>query len=471
MRQLTVVILMMAMMLGLGSCIKRARNFPPKNANVRLDSTNLPIVWIEVNGDSIKRDTRIAARMKIINNSGGRLNYADTIAHPGQLIEYVGNIALRYRGNSTYNDSPKKPYSLRTLAEPLRRGSAKKKRVSLLGMRKDNNWALLAPYADKSMIRDLLAFEISRPWMEYVPQGRFCELILDGTYYGVYILSEVVSKGRHRLDMVEPDADRGDGLTGGYLVEVDCNDEITHVSKHHPVNADGVPYKDRQILFQFKAPDYEEMSRAQRNYIIRRIDEMENAMAAGHYEQYIDVMSFIDFQIAMELSHNVDGYRLSGKFYKRRDSNDPRFKMAIWDFNIAYGNADHREGWRTDTWIYQNNDLLYREQDPYLVPFWWYILNRDPKYTAQLKQRWAQYRNTTLREDQLMATVDSLAQVLTSHGAESRNSQAWSCWGKRVWPNHYIATDYNDEINYLKQWLIERIAWMDKQLDYQPYNQ
>ena len=462
------------MMLGLGSCIKRARNFLPKNPYVHLDSTNLPIVWIDVDGDSIKRDKRIGAHMKIIYNGEGRLNYADTITHPGQHIDYQGYIALRHRGNSTYNDSPKKPYSFRTLADPMWRGIAKKKRVSLLGMPKDNNWALLAPYADKSMIRDLLAFEISRPWMEYVPEGHYCELILDGTYYGIYILSEVVSRGRYRLNLEEPTANSGDDLTGGYLVEVDCDDDITRTSKYNPVNANGVPYKDKHVLFQFKSPDYEEMTRAQRHYIINRIDMMEKAFATGNYEQFIDVMTFIDYQIAMELSHNVDGYRLSGKFYKRRDSEDPRFKMAIWDFNIAYGNADHREGWRTDTWIYQNNDVLYREQDNYLVPFWWYILNNDPNYTALLKQRWAQYRNSNLTVDRIDATIDSLAQTLVSHGAISRNSDLVEGEpegvGKRVWPNHYIATDYNDEINHLKQWLAERIAWMDKQLEYQPEN-
>ena len=468
MGRLTVVILMLAVVLGLGSCIKRAKNFPPRNTAVRLDSTNLPIVWIEVDGDSIKRDQRIGARMKIIHNGEGRLNYADTVAHPGQHIDYNGHIALRHRGNSTYNDSRKKPYSLRTLAEPMWRGDAKKKKVSLLGMGKDNNWALLAPYADKSMMRDLLAFEISRPWMEYVPQGRYCELFLDGTYYGVYILCEVVSKGRHRLDLEDPVADEGDGLTGDYLVEVDCNDDVTRTSRFHPVSADGIPYNDRYILFQFKSPDYDEMTTAQLNYITSRINEMENALATGNYESYIDVMSFIDYQLAMELSHNVDGYRLSGKFYKRRDSEDARFKMAIWDFNIAYGNADHREGWRTDTWVYQSNDVLYREHDDYLVPFWWYRLNLDPRYTDRLKARWAQYRNSTLSEDRLMATVDSLSTVLTSHGAEARNSEAWRCWGRRVWPNHYVATDFNDEITHLKQWLTERIAWMDRQLNYQP---
>lgn len=460
-------ILLMVMALALWACDKPVvHNFPPDNTSVKLDSTNLPIVWIEVDGDSIMRDKRIEGRMKIIYNGEGRLNYADTVAHPGQRIDYNGYISIRHRGNSTYNNSPKKPYSFRTLEERLRKGG-KKRKVSLLGMGRDNNWALLAPYADKSLLRDVLTFELARPWMEYVPQGRHCELFIDGTYYGVYVLSEVVTKGRYRLDLQGP-GESGDALTGDYLMEVDCNDEATYTSKWHPVDTTGKPYNDLRILFQYKSPDRENMSRAQLNYIHRSIDAMEQALATGDYSRYIDVMSFIDYQLIMEMCHNIDAYRLSGKFYKRRDGVDPRFKMAIWDTDLAYGNADHREGWRHDTWMYQNNNTLYAEKEIYLVPFWWYRLNNDPSYTAQLKARWAEYRSTNLSNERVMATVDSLAAVLTSCGAEQRNSQAWPRWGVKVWPNHYVATGYDDEIDYIKQWLTLRLAWMDEKLGYQP---
>lgn len=43
-------------------------NFPPDNANVALDSTNLPIVWVEVDGVTVDRFERIPAHMKIIYN-------------------------------------------------------------------------------------------------------------------------------------------------------------------------------------------------------------------------------------------------------------------------------------------------------------------------------------------------------------------------------------------------------------------
>ena len=166
--------------------------------------------------------------------------------------------------------------------------------------------------------------------------------------------------------------------------------------------------------------------------------------------------------------HNVDGYRLSAKFFKWRDSVDTRFKMALWDMNLAYGNSDYYNGWRTDTWVYQNNDQLYREGDYQLVPFWWYKLNSDSDYVDMLKQRWAQYRRANFAHDRIMATVDSIAGMLTAHGAERRNSQAWPIWGQYVWPNKYVPISFDDELAYLKQWLSDRLQWMDSQLGFDP---
>ena len=448
-------------------------NYKPDNRNVRLTSTNLPIVWIDVNGQTIDRDERITARMKIIHNGEGQLNYADTVTHPGQTIDYEGYVALRYRGSSSFSMSDKKPYSFRPLDKPLEDGGEKVK-VNILGMGKDNNWALLAPYADKSMIRDLLAFEVSRPWMEYTPEGRYCELFLDGTYYGVYILTEVVSKGKHRINLPDP-GESGDELTGGYIMEVNRTDgEVTYISKYHPVSNTGQRYMNKIINFQYKSPDYEDMTAEQVSYITGRIDEMETSLwnyrptGTANYREYLDMENFIDYQIAMELDHNVDGYRLSGKFFKRRDSVDARFKMVVWDNNLSYGNADYYEGWRTNTWMYKNNNILNDAGDAQLIPFWWYKLNTDPEYTAALKARWAQYRRNNLRDDRIMATVDSLANVLTSNGAENRNSRAWPRWGEYVWPNYYIADNFADEVAWLKQWLADRIRWMDQQLGYDP---
>ena len=320
MRRLLLLVVAVLMLTGTARASSWWDNYAPDNKKVQLTSTNLPIVWIQVDGQYIDGNERITARMKILHNGNGQLNYADTVAHPGQKIDYEGYIALRYRGSSSFSMSDKKPYSFRPLTAPLEAGGEKKK-VDILGMGKDNNWALLAPYADKSMMRDLLAFELARPWMEYTPQGRYCELFLDGIYYGVYILSEVVSKGKHRIDLPDP-GDSGDELTGGYIMEIDRAEGVTHVSKYHSVSSKGSPYNNLYIYFQYKSPDYDELNSQQVKYIKNRIDKMESSLwnyrpsGEATYEEYLDVTNFIDYQIAEELSHNVDAYRLSGKFFK-----------------------------------------------------------------------------------------------------------------------------------------------------------
>ena len=467
-----VLLTAMLVLSGMTLLAQRPDNYPPQNKNVTIDHTNLPIVWLEVNGAMILRDERITARMKLIHNGDGQLNYADTVAHPGQHVEYDGYIALRYRGHTSFSHS-RKPYSFRPLTAPLEEGGEKQK-VKLLGMGKDNNWALLAPYSDQTMVRDLLARELARPWMEFTPQGRYCELYLDGIYYGVYILAEVVSKGKHRLNLDDP-GEEGDELTGGYIMEVDRSEGEVYMSSHQPVTSTGDVCTGKHIFFQYVSPDYEDMTQVQISYIKRRIRLMENTLASADYQnpetgysQYIDVMNFIDYQLAEELGHNVDAYRLSGKFFKRRDSVDARFKMVLWDMELAYGIPYYHNGWRSDLWSYQMNDTLLVSGDPYLVPFWWYKLNNDPAYTAKLKARWAEYRRSNITLERIYAVIDSLAGALTLDGAIARNSQAWPRWGVYVWPNNYIPQNYDDALSFLKQWLSDRIAWMDEQLGYDP---
>ena len=136
--------------------------------------------------------------------------------------------------------------------------------------------------------------------------------------------------------------------------------------------------------------------------------------------------------------------------------------------NLAYGNANYNEGYRTDTWAYQMNNILPERLSTDMVPFWWYKLNKEAKYKQHLKERWVEYRRSNLRIDSLMAKIDSLATLLTVGGAEERNSRAYPVWGIYVWPNYYIARDFESEIAFLKRWLIDRIMWMDEHLDYVP---
>ena len=94
----------------------------------------------------------------------------------------------------------------------------------------------------------------------------------------------------------------------------------------------------------------------------------------------------------------------------------------------------------------------------------------DPEYVRQLKTRWTQYRQEDYSDEHIEFVIDSLVTKLTCEGAVDRNQQAWRIIGKNVWPNYFVGQTYGEEIDYLKDWIQKRVAfldknWYDEQLD------
>lgn len=457
---------------ALTAAAQQADNYKPANPGVKLTETNLPILFINTHNQMIPKEEKILAQMKIIDNING-VNYGDTIAHPDQRADYDGWISLKHRGNSSFSASDKKPYTIRTLAGADLDG--KKEKVSLLGMGKDNRWATIAPWCDRSMMRDILTFELARPHMHYVPNGRHVEMIVDGTYYGIVLLMERVSGGKYRLNLDDPSAD---DLTGDFHVELDRDNEPNYTSPHHPwQNASGTLRTDKYIHYKYATPeeeDFADLPEGTREAIHKAIDDMERSFLADNYtdpengyRKYIDPNSFIDYMLATELSMNVDGYRLSTNMFKYSDSHaaktgyDNRWQMSLWDFNIAYGNANYADGTATNRWQYKYNERYNDEQ----VPFYWYRLMADPAFVDQLKTRWAEHRRAEYSDENISAKIDSIATLLTSKGAQQRNEEAWGIFSRNnIWPCPYYPADYNEEISYLKNWIMHRARFMDSQL-------
>lgn len=423
----------------------------PPDDTVRLDSTNLPIILINTNGCLISRQDYITARMTIIDNGESKPNYADTTAYPNQVFDYNSYIALRFRGYSTFLSSDKKPYAIRSIDKPLEEGGMKKK-CKLLGMRKGKKWALLAPYSDRSMIRDALAFELARGYMDFVPQTCFCEVVLNGVYMGVHILSEQITADR--LKIGKPNHN-GNDVTGGYLLEID---------KRYK-NADTAEGRlpDSLIL---NSPKKENLTPEQKQYVLSVWNTLDKTLSSSKREEWlkvIDELSFIDYLLSKEFAFDTDAYDVSTFIYKANDNIDNRLKMCIWDFNIAYGNCNYQEGHRTDVWHYERAS-----------PTWWAHLMEDEDFRQRVKSRWSQYRKESYSWSNIENMIDSLTNVLTIGGAEARNSMAWKIWpptaeewkGPRyIWPNKYISSSYADEIDYLKGWIKQRMNWMDEQLE------
>jgi len=410
-------------------------------------TSNLPIVVINTNGQSIQDDPRIVCDMGIIYNGNGVMNNVND-----PFNEYDGKISIEYRGSSSQS-FPKKPYALET-----QKANGDNNNVSILGMPSENDWILYAPYTDKSLMRNVLTFDIGRKMGWYSSRTQYCELVIDGDYKGIYVFMEKLKKDKNRIDIAKLDTDDlvGDSLTGGYIIKVD---KYTGTGGEDWLS-DFDDIGGGDLYLQYHYPEASTMHPIQKDYIHSFVDSFEYALSSSYfadtsigYNNFIDVNSFIDFYIINELSKDIDAYRLSSYIYKDKDSKGGKLTMGpLWDFNLAYGNADYCEGWLTSDWEVSTSCGSDN-------PFWFERLLDDTTYQNKLKCRWEYLRENTLHKDSLYMFIDNT--VIYLNDAQQRNFQRWDILGNYVWPNYYIGNSYVEEVQFFKTWISARLSWMD----------
>jgi CotH kinase protein/Secretion system C-terminal sorting domain len=420
-------------------------------------SSNLPIIVINTGGLSILDEPKITADMGVIDNGPGQRNQLTDAYN-----NYNGKIAIEIRGSSSQSFD-KKQYSIE-----LRNAANEDVSAPLLGMPPEEDWVLFAPYNDKTLMRDVMAYKIARDMGHYAPRTRFCELVLNGSYQGIYVLIEKIKRDNNRVDInrLDPAENSGDNLTGGYIIKIDKetgsgNDGWT--SNFPPPER----AESQVIYYQYHYPDAAEITVQQKNYIRQFIANFETTLngtgladPVNGYSRYINVDSFIDFFIMNEVSKNVDGYRLSTFLHKQRDSDGGKLFMGpVWDFNLGFGNANYCTSGNPEGWVTSFNSIC--PQDLWLIPFWWNKLYQDPTYRSKLAARWAELRTNELQTTRLHTYIDSVYTVLNAEAA-ARNFQRWPVLGEEVWPNFYWQSEtYADEINWLKDWVTDRMIWLD----------
>ncbi len=420
--------------------------------NVALTSSNLPIILINTEGRIIVDEPKVTARMAIIDNGPGARNTPQDAPNG-----YNGYIGIELRGASSQALYDKKSYAIET-----RGVGGSDSTVSLLGFPKEEDWVLYAPYGDKSLIRNVLTYRLSETMGHYASRTRYCEVVLNGTYLGVYVFMEKIKrdKGRVNISKLDPEDASGDALTGGYIIKIDKREGADTEGWFSAHPAPGTPHR---IYYQYHAPKGEDITPVQEAYIqgyIKRFEDMMASDAFGDpatgYPSYIDTRSFVDYFILNELSRNVDGYRLSTFLYKDRDSKGGKLVAGpVWDYNIAYGNANYYNASNIKGFQYE----FAEPGDSFQPPFWWRRLMTDPAFRAAVGDRWKELRQGPLRTDSLGAFIDRQAALLSE--AQTRNFQQWQILGRWVWPNVFVGNTYAEEVSYLKDWLRQRAGWLD----------
>ena len=131
----------------------------------------------------------------------------------------------------------------------------------------------------------------------------------------------------------------------------------------------------------------------------------------------------------------------------------------IWDFNLAFGNDSRTPISATYNWGYNFNN--YYRGDGWLIHFWWKRLLSDPAFTSAIKARWAELRASQFSEGAILKIVDDHIALLQKHNAVNQHFTRWKFLGVPLPFNGFVGQTYQEEIDYLKNWVRGRLAWMD----------
>ena len=412
-------------------------------------SSNLPIAVVDTMGKGISQTTQTLSFASFINTKrDGRARLTDP-------PNFAGRAGINIRGQSSAGFA-KKQYHFETWDQYDQDTD-----VSILGFPADSDWILQGPYSDKSLMRNFLSYKWANDLGQYAVRTRFIEVFLntDGRgismsdYVGVYVFMEKIKRGTDRVDVtaLEPSDNTEPQISGGYIFKKD---------KSSP--GETVFRTSRGLEVRVVEPKMVDITPEQVDWLQHYLNEFESVLYGSNfmdpvngYAKYIDVGSFIDVHILVELTKNIDGFRLST--YMSKDRSGKINMGPVWDYNLSLGNADYLQGWIPTGWYYpQLGDGDYP---------WWRRLFEDPVFRLRYADRWFELRENLLATGRLLQDIDSTAALLSE--AQVRNFDRWHILGSYVWPNWFIADTYNEEINWMSGWLEQRLDWMDSQIAYE----
>ncbi len=493
-----------------------ARNFIFLDGTTAGFNSNLPLLIFSTEGRGMATQVppgnpRTRASIALIDTFRGRSSLRNKPDFHGFCdIETAGQTSLNF---------PKQPYRFEIQDEMLNDQA-----VSLLGMPADGDWRLRNPWNDKTLLNDFLAFELFEKMGHYSVRRRFVEVFVDtgggrlsypGDYVGIEVLSEQIKVDGDRVDIDElvPQATNAPAITGGYIFkkDKDSNGDLNFNTAGNAAAGFGgqalklhepKPNSIRNtagVTTSWPGPGYTPSGSNQMSYLVSYLNRMESAMYApnwlsltgtNHYSHYLDVDSFVDMHWMVEFTKQIDGYRLSSFFTKPR--NGKVINGPIWDWNLAYGNANYLHGGLTNGWYFADQtDGMGSAEHIWLRRLINGSANMgagntltpggDPDFNQKISDRWSVLRTNQMSLSNTIARIDELSTMLSETAARD-------LWGKYragligvyTWPNpagtgvqdrdvnyvtptNYLGNDARSIIWQMKKWMTGRYNWIDSQ--------
>ncbi|WP_455498662.1 CotH kinase family protein [Coprobacter sp.] len=392
--------------------------------------------------DDIKRDEvnfeaeKLEATMQIKNSDRSTYNESEL---------YNGKILIKGRGNTTWG-RPKKPYSIDLIDT-----EGEDNPSALLGMPADEEWALIAFWNDRSKLRIPLAYYLGSVMngLAYSPRYKYVEVYLNNDYRGLYLLCEKIKRSKDRVNVakLKPESEN---ISGGYIVEAIPTGRVKEKEKNTEFQTG-----TRNINFIFKYPKAKNATPEQVTWIKDYISEFESVLYGNNfkdvtngYMKYIDVNSFIDWNILHDLSKGVDNLFHASVFVQKEQ--DGLLGMsAPWDFDISFGNVNGQSYYENELWIKKTH--------------WFNRLFQDSRFAEQVVQRF----------EELSPLFDQIPEILATNYLQLEESGCLERDNTK-WPQ--ILRDYKDKeerttpttvkghVRWLNEWIESRRACISIEL-------
>ncbi len=400
---------------------------------VSLDSTLFPIVIINTDEFGLPyKNIRRKAYMDIIDNGPGKYNKPSDTANV-----YSGDVSIEVRGESSA-EFQKRSYRFETIIsiDTLEIDT----NVVLLGMPADDDWILLGPFHDKAQFRNSMIFDLGRRLGSYQVRSKYCELIMNGEFVGLYCLCENIKRHPQRVNIARLRETEISGIdvTGGYIMRLDKD------------------YSGVQIVY----PKADNIQPEQTEYIYSFLDTFAAVLYSNYFtdpdsgiRKYMSDTSLVDYLVMNEITKNADAYLFSTYFYKDRADIDNRIKFGpLWDYDLAFGNTTFQEGNLTYGWQFDFNNRLPVTR-----------ILQDVAVVDLFRDRWHELRQGMLHTDSIFALIDSIVDYI--HEPVQRNYEVWPVIDKPLFFPNYVSETYEEEILNIKNWLTDRLQWIDENID------
>ncbi|MDD4282823.1 MAG: CotH kinase family protein [Bacilli bacterium] len=419
---------------------------------------DLPILVIDTKGEIIKADAvGVPTNFKgtIINIYEPTSKYQSTF----NLYENCDlntpsiseDILINVRGQSSIT-SLKKQYSINFEVE-----ENQKKDLSILGLPAHSKWVLNGAYKDKSLLRNYLAYSFGEDIMTYAPKSRFIEVFINDTneelaykkhYVGVYLLIEKIERGKDRVNIKKADERYNDISFIIARDKIKLNDTVYNTnwgSLEENFIIDLAGNVKLRTLISGSYPSSDKITDLYKEKIVNYLNEFEESLYSAYfkdsnkgYRKYIDVNSFIDFAMINEIFKNIDGGEVSSYFYK--DVGGKLTAGPLWDFDLTLGNTEFVE---------VNEPTGFR----IVNTVWFNRLFQDPYFCKMYKKRYEYLRNTIWTDKLIISRIEEASAYLEN--ARIRNQNRW----------YLDQTANEDEVKKIQSFIIERLAWIDKNID------